>query len=293
MCLLVKNWAEFQHYKNRQPPWLKLHRGLLDDFDWHRLPDASKALAPMLWLLASEHEGGVIVSTVEEIAFRLRTLPEKVDAALKPLIDSGFFIEVPGDPLPASAPLAQCQQGACSEREGETEEEREARARGASKPLASDRSPPPISIAQLLADGWQPSADDIAWAATARPDLTPAMIDSQTERFRLHQRVKNYTSHDWSASWRGWIMKSAAADVLAKQGPAAPSAPSRAPLQLTGAQSRWTFRLMGHRPGEPWPAANGPPPESDDDNPLLDDDQRRQWRRYHGLAVEWRKPVTA
>jgi hypothetical protein len=28
--LRVKNWSEFQHYKDRNPPWIKLHRTLLD-----------------------------------------------------------------------------------------------------------------------------------------------------------------------------------------------------------------------------------------------------------------------
>jgi hypothetical protein len=40
----VKNWTQFQHYRHRRPPWIKLHHGLLDDFAWHRLPEASRAL---------------------------------------------------------------------------------------------------------------------------------------------------------------------------------------------------------------------------------------------------------
>ena len=38
--LRIKNWAEFQHYRTRRPPWIKLHRGLLDDYAWHCLPEA-------------------------------------------------------------------------------------------------------------------------------------------------------------------------------------------------------------------------------------------------------------
>ena len=30
--LHIKNWGEFQHYKKRNPPWIKLHKKLLDDF---------------------------------------------------------------------------------------------------------------------------------------------------------------------------------------------------------------------------------------------------------------------
>jgi hypothetical protein len=54
----------------------------------------------------------------------------------------------------------------------------------------------------------------------------------------------------------------------------------------------WTFRLMAHRPGEPWPGEHGPAPESDLDNPKIDDGQRRQWRRHHGLPASWRKVPT-
>jgi hypothetical protein len=96
-----KNWGSFQHYKNRKPPWIKLHRGLLDDYDFHCLPVASKALAPCLWLLASEYEKGEIVASPEQLAFRLHMSINELVSSLIPLINSGFFS---GD----SAMLAKC-----------------------------------------------------------------------------------------------------------------------------------------------------------------------------------------
>ena len=60
---------------------------------YQRLPVASKALAPMLWLLASESNDGAITMSPEEIAFRLRMSEKDVISAIKPLIDNGFFIE--------------------------------------------------------------------------------------------------------------------------------------------------------------------------------------------------------
>ena len=33
----VKNWDEFQHYKDRNPPWIKLHNHLLDDYEFEML----------------------------------------------------------------------------------------------------------------------------------------------------------------------------------------------------------------------------------------------------------------
>ncbi len=82
MRLAVKNWTEFQHYKHRKPPWIRLHRRLMDDIEWHRLPLASRALAPMLWLLASETMNGVIDGASEALAFRLRLASTDFEEAL-------------------------------------------------------------------------------------------------------------------------------------------------------------------------------------------------------------------
>lgn len=118
--LKIKNWSEFQHYKDRAPPWVKLHHSLLDDFTFHSLPVASRALAPMLWLLASENLDGSITDNLAEVAFRLRTTASDVQTALKPLIDKGFVVS-------DSNVLADCQQCALPETETEAEAETEAR----------------------------------------------------------------------------------------------------------------------------------------------------------------------
>lgn len=121
ICLTIKNWSEFQHYKDRAPAWIKLHRGLLDNYDWHRLPDASRALAPMIWLLASEYTDGVIDATTEELCFRLRMTEQKFDAALKPLIEAGFMLAEHDD----SGVLADREQPDISEKREEKEIETE------------------------------------------------------------------------------------------------------------------------------------------------------------------------
>lgn len=120
MRIRVKDWNKFQHYKDRNPLWIKLHKKVLDDFDFQRLPLASRALAPMLWLLASEYEGGVIEASLEEIAFRMRTSVEDLNNGLKPLLSSKFF-DTCGD---ASNSLAEVKHDAIPEkRRVETERE--------------------------------------------------------------------------------------------------------------------------------------------------------------------------
>jgi hypothetical protein len=92
MQLKPKNWVHFQHYKDRCPPWIKLHRDLLNNRDFMRLPLASKALAPMLWLLASESKDGQFDGSLDELVFRLHITPKEYEDGLKPLLDKGFFI---------------------------------------------------------------------------------------------------------------------------------------------------------------------------------------------------------
>ena len=116
MKLKPKNWDKFQHYRDRCPPWIKLHRDILNDRIFAGLPIASKALAPLLWLLASESKDGEFDAASNELAFRLHIAIKDIEAGLKPLIDNGFFVD-------ASTMLAPCLQLATPETETETERE--------------------------------------------------------------------------------------------------------------------------------------------------------------------------
>ena len=121
MNLTPKEWKSFQHYKERRPPWIKLHRPLLDNADFQRLPVASRALAPMLWLIAAEYENGTITATPEDIAWRLRMSVGEFEGAIKPLLDKGFFTSDSDD----SGALAGCEQETHPETETQVQEEEE------------------------------------------------------------------------------------------------------------------------------------------------------------------------
>jgi len=127
MLLQPKNWAVFQHYKDRCPPWIKLHRDLLNNRTYICLPIASKALAPMLWLLASESKDGVFDGSLDELVFRLHITPKEYQDGIKPLIDNDFFILVSGV-------LAERKQVAIPETEGETEIETKKKATSVATP---------------------------------------------------------------------------------------------------------------------------------------------------------------
>lgn len=147
MALRPKNWDKFQHYKQRCPPWIKVYRTLLDDREFMCLPVASKALAMMLWLLASEHTEGVIEGVPADWAFRLRMTDNELLAALKPLIDNGMFED-------ASNVLAECLQDACSERENRDKGRgQKQKKNGAVAPVAQPEVP--LSVSGLNEEVWQ------------------------------------------------------------------------------------------------------------------------------------------
>ena len=170
MRLIPKNWSDFQHYKDRSPPWIKLHKKLLDDRAFQRLPVASKALAPMLWLLASESSDGSFDGSVEELSFRLRTPEGEIRDGLAPLIDKGFFSPVHG----ASDVLAVCLQGATPEREAEAETETEEKKEEKPQRKRSDPAPAICCPDDVSEKTW---ADWMQLRKSKRAPVTETVVD--------------------------------------------------------------------------------------------------------------------
>jgi hypothetical protein len=183
MLLQPKNWAVFQHYKDRCPPWIKLHRDLLNNRSYMRLPIASKALAPMLWLLASESKDGVFDGSLDELVFRLHITEKDYQAGVKPLIDNNFFTVVSGV-------LAERLQTAIPETERETETETKKEKKTLGKRLASDFSFP---------KEWE------EFCQTERPELNPAKTFDQFKDYWIAQAGQKGVKLDWFATWRNWV----------------------------------------------------------------------------------------
>ena len=91
--LKIKNWEKYQHYKDRNPPWIKLHYELMTSADWVMLADASKLLAVVCMMIASRNDGKVPNDPkyIKRVAY-LDKMPN-----LTPLIDSGFLINLLAD----------------------------------------------------------------------------------------------------------------------------------------------------------------------------------------------------
>lgn len=82
----IKNWDKFQHFKDRRPPWIKLHREILEQRDIAMLSDCSFRVLVGLWLLASEDiEKQGILPDIDDMSFRLRIDKTKLINSLKEL----------------------------------------------------------------------------------------------------------------------------------------------------------------------------------------------------------------
>jgi hypothetical protein len=84
----VRNWEQFQHYKDRLPPWIKLHNQLLDDYEFEMLGDSAKGHLLCIWMLASR--------TNNKMPFDDKWVAKKIGASTKvnlnSLVSAGFLI---------------------------------------------------------------------------------------------------------------------------------------------------------------------------------------------------------
>ena len=105
--LEVRNWEKFQHYKHRNPPWIRLYVALLDDLEFARLPDVTKAHLVAIWMLAGRYHN--------RLPDDLKWLEQKMNTNQPvdwgKLLNDGW-VTVSGD---ASDVLAQCKQNATTE----------------------------------------------------------------------------------------------------------------------------------------------------------------------------------
>lgn len=127
----IPNWAKFQHYKRRRPPWIRLYRDLLEKPQWHALTGDAAKLLVELWLKASDEghdKEGVISTPTADLAWQLRKPVEQLVPLLLELERQGFLDLSVTD---ASTVLAARQQVATPEGEGEGEYQRTSKATAA------------------------------------------------------------------------------------------------------------------------------------------------------------------
>lgn len=85
----IVNWEKFQAMKHRNPPWIRLHYSLFDNYEFSRLTDNEKLTLMFLWMLASKLDN--------KITADLDWLKKKMGVGYKIKLDnlvSQGFIEV-------------------------------------------------------------------------------------------------------------------------------------------------------------------------------------------------------
>lgn len=197
MGIRIKNWENFQHYRDRNPPWIKLHRRLLNDREFFNLDgDCVKTLV-LLWMLAAETTGGELPA-IEDIAFRLR-LDSKVLACQITKLNHWLIAD-------ASDMLADCLQDeskVVQSAPSETERETENRERDRVEIPARMRDPKP-KRKTILSPDWHPNE---AHANLSR-DLGIDLL-VQVSAFRDYEAAHRRVMADWDACFRTWLRKSA------------------------------------------------------------------------------------
>ena len=120
--LRIEKWDTFQHYKKRNPPWIKLYAWILDNDAFDCMPDASKLLYFCLLPFASRRENKIRV----DFNWLQKKLPINdpiIEDTIQPLIANGFITCYQD----ASKVIAPCKQNATPETE---ERQRQSRVEG-------------------------------------------------------------------------------------------------------------------------------------------------------------------
>lgn len=183
--ICVVGFDRLQHYKDRNPPWIKLYGDLLDNYDFCCLQDASKWLALGLMILASKN-GNRIPADPRWIASKLSCTVAKID--LQPLVIAGLITmeqdasEVLEQDASKVLDLARSREERQrrEETEGETEQKKKARAR---------RGGPEWFVCP---DDWTgPKERHQTRAAALNLDL-----ERQARKFRAHEFKESHVDAD-------------------------------------------------------------------------------------------------
>ncbi len=91
--LAVTKLGKYQHYKNRNPPWVKLHTTLLDvNHPMNQLPVATRYLFDRMLLLAANYDNS-IPNDSELIAKLLRMEPRECREGIEQLLKGRWIVE--------------------------------------------------------------------------------------------------------------------------------------------------------------------------------------------------------
>ena len=224
--LRVKNFDQFQHYKDRNPPWIKLYTTTADDYLFSSLPDATKAHLILIWLLASK-TGNKLPNDPRWIQQRIGAT-EKVRLDL--MIQNGFLIPFENGAdckQDASKPLADRKHDATHIEKEHLAHCKQPATHPDKEPLADRKHD---ASSRALARGEQSrdrgetekSRDNpfvfpraVSWPEefSLTEDLRAYALSKNVsnaqevwEHFESHHRAKGSRFKDWKRAWYTWVL---------------------------------------------------------------------------------------
>ena len=157
-----------------------------------RLPIASKALAPMLWLLASESKDGSFDGSLDELVFRLHITEKEYHDGLKPLIDKGFFVS-------DSDMLATRLQDAIPEREAEAKKE--------TKKKSATGVACPDSVDQQVWNDWMTVRKDKKAKTLTETGWKKFVNQAEKAGWSIEQAISHCCLKNWISFEADWVEK--------------------------------------------------------------------------------------
>lgn len=152
----VNEWSKFQHYKDRDPPWIKLYRDILTTESWMLGTDASRLVQVAIILLAARYENKIPYRyALVRKAASLECSEDEFQAAIAHLATENF-IEINGD-TPACKQLASTVLATCTSETEQSRAETEQNTPVATLPPLSDSQANPTDIETVtrIFDHWK------------------------------------------------------------------------------------------------------------------------------------------
>lgn len=178
----ITNWENYQHYKDRDPTWVKLHRTMRNSRTWVKADDATKLLAICTMMLAADTGNKIPFDPdfIRQVCF-LHTDPD-----FSKLVDLGF-IEIVDENGAALAERTKPHQNDSLEKRREEKKEPEAKASGKKTTL-----PKTFMLT--------PEREAVA----VRKGIPHEHVAREFERFCTWALANNRKYADWDAAWRNW-----------------------------------------------------------------------------------------
>lgn len=183
--IYVTNWENFQHYKTRNPPWIKLYTNLVSDDDYLDLSLADRCLLTGIWMLTAKHGQGRVQSDWKRLLKRL-SIPfgTRSTNPLPRLVDAGFITisAIRGDSTALAPSLQSTERDKSTPSSpSRTKKTERARTSAGTPDISEDENGQPLTRAERQAEARraleQIQAHTIKDIEDAAPSTTPSIAD--------------------------------------------------------------------------------------------------------------------